>query len=62
MSDDFPDLKLKMLVSFPADANGGTGIDIVKSGGAFTVNLACKPTHCSTTARPGFIRSRRLRW
>jgi hypothetical protein len=36
---DFPDLKLKTLVSFPATAIGGTGLNIVKAGSNFTINL-----------------------
>ena len=36
---DFPDLKLKTLVNFPARASGGTGIEITKTDGAYTVDL-----------------------
>ena len=36
---DFPDLKLKAHVNFPAVANGGTGIGITKADGAYTVDL-----------------------
>jgi hypothetical protein len=39
MTGDFPDLKLKAQVNFPAQAYGGTGLNIVKSGGNYTVNL-----------------------
>ena len=37
---DFPDLKLKALVSFPAAVLDGAGIDVVKANGTFTFNLA----------------------
>jgi hypothetical protein len=36
---NFPALKLKTLVNFPANAFGGTGIEIDKSNGSYTVNL-----------------------
>lgn len=36
---DFPDLKFKALVNFPASAIGGTGIDIRKQNGNFYVDL-----------------------
>jgi len=36
---DFPDLKLKTLVNFPARASGGTGIEVTKTDGAYTVDL-----------------------
>ena len=36
---DLPDLKIKALVSFPSNALGGTGIDIIKSDGHFIVDL-----------------------
>jgi hypothetical protein len=36
---DFPDLKMKALVNFPASAIGRTGIDVVKSNGQFFVDL-----------------------
>jgi hypothetical protein len=37
---DFPDLKIKALISFPASVNGGTGLAVVQSGGVYTFNLA----------------------
>jgi hypothetical protein len=36
---NFPALKLKTLVNFPANAFGGLGIEIDKSNGSYTVNL-----------------------
>ena len=36
---DFPDLKIKALVSFPAQVNGGTGIDVSRNGGIYTIDL-----------------------
>ena len=36
---DFPDIKLKMMVSFPATVSGGTGIDVVKANGTYTFDL-----------------------
>lgn len=36
---DFPDLKVKALVSFPAAVIGGTGISVSQPGGRFTFNL-----------------------
>jgi hypothetical protein len=37
---DFPDLKLKALVSFPAAILDGAGIDVVKQNGSFQFNIA----------------------
>jgi hypothetical protein len=37
---DFPDLKLKALVTFPATVLDGAGIDVVKANGSFQFNLA----------------------
>jgi len=37
---DFPDIKVKALVSFPAAVNGGTGLAVTQSGGVFTFDLA----------------------
>jgi len=37
---DLPDIKIKALVSFPANALGGTGIDITKSNGHYVIDLA----------------------
>ena len=36
---DFPDLKIKMLVSFPATIIDGTGVDVVKQNGGYQFNL-----------------------
>ena len=36
---DFPDLKIKALVNFPANAAGGTGIDVEKINGNFVIDL-----------------------
>ena len=36
---DFPDVKLKALVSFPAAVNNGVGIDVVKQNGNYQFNL-----------------------
>lgn len=36
---DFPDLKLKALVNFPATVIGGAGIDVVKQNGTYKLNL-----------------------
>jgi hypothetical protein len=36
---DFPDMKLKALVNFPASVIGGTGIDVVQNGGVYSFNL-----------------------
>jgi hypothetical protein len=36
---NFPALKLKTLVNFPANAFGGLGIEIDKSNGSYTINL-----------------------
>ena len=36
---DFPDLKIKALVNFPANAIGGAGIDIETVNGNFVVDL-----------------------
>lgn len=36
---DLPDVKLKMLVSFPAAVHGGTGLAVVQQNGIFTFNL-----------------------
>jgi len=36
---DFPDLKIKALVNFPAEAVGRTGINIVKQDGRFYLDL-----------------------
>ena len=36
---DFPDMKLKALVSFPASVIGGTGIDVVQNAGTYSFNL-----------------------
>lgn len=36
---DFPDLKLKALVSFPAVINGGSGISVEKEAGSYTFAL-----------------------
>ena len=36
---DFPDLKIKALVNFPANATGGAGIDIETVNGNFVVDL-----------------------
>jgi hypothetical protein len=36
---DFPDLKIKTLVSFPANVTGGAGIDVVKGGGSYQIDL-----------------------
>jgi hypothetical protein len=37
---DFPDLKLKAIVSFPATILDGAGIDVVKQNGNFQFNIA----------------------
>jgi hypothetical protein len=37
---DFPDVKLKAMVSFPASVNGGTGIEVDLLAGTYTLNLA----------------------
>lgn len=37
---DFPDLKIKALVSFPATILDGSGIDVVKQNGNYQFNLA----------------------
>jgi hypothetical protein len=39
MSDDFPDVKLKAMVTFPANVIGGTGIDVVYQNGNYQLNL-----------------------
>jgi Pectate lyase superfamily protein len=36
---DFPDVKLKALVSFPAAVNSGAGVDVVKQNGSYQFNL-----------------------
>lgn len=36
---DFPDLKLKALVQFPAQVVGGTGIDVTAANGSFRFDL-----------------------
>jgi hypothetical protein len=36
---DFPQLKMKALVNFPAQANGGVAITITQAAGIYTVNL-----------------------
>jgi hypothetical protein len=36
---DFPMLKMKTLVNFPANAYGGNGINVAKAAGAFTLNI-----------------------
>ena len=36
---DLPDLKIRALVNFPASAVGRTGIDVVKDGGTFYLDL-----------------------
>ena len=36
---DFPDIKVKALVSFPAAVHGGTGLSITQDGGVFTFDL-----------------------
>ena len=36
---DFPDIKIKALVNFPASVIGGTGIDVVQSGGTYSFHL-----------------------
>jgi len=36
---DFPDLKIKALVSFPATIRDGTGIDVVKENGTYQFDL-----------------------
>ena len=36
---DFPDVKLKTLVSFPATVAGGTGIDVTRASGVYTFDL-----------------------
>lgn len=36
---DFPDMKLKALVNFPASVVGGTGIDVVQNSGQYSFNL-----------------------
>ena len=36
---DFPDVKLKVLVSFPSTAIGGAGIEVEKVNGNFVVDL-----------------------
>ena len=37
---DFPDLKIKALVSFPATVKDGVGVDVVKQNGIYQFNLA----------------------
>lgn len=37
---DFPDLKIKAQVSFPARVLDGTGVDVVKANGSYQFNLA----------------------
>jgi hypothetical protein len=37
---DFPDLKIKALISFPATVLDGKGIDVVKANGNYQFNLA----------------------
>jgi hypothetical protein len=37
---DFPDLKIKALVNFPANVIGDAGIDVVKSNGTYHLNIA----------------------
>ena len=37
---DFPDLKFKSLVNFPASAVGGAGVEVTKANGNFVVDLA----------------------
>lgn len=37
---DFPDVKLKAVLSFPAQVVGGTGLAVVKTNGTYTFNLA----------------------
>ena len=36
---DFPDMKIKALVSFPASVIGGTGLDVAKNAGTYSFNL-----------------------
>jgi hypothetical protein len=36
---DFPDLKLKAMVQFPASVIGGAGIDVVKANGSYTISI-----------------------
>jgi len=36
---DFPDVRLKALVTFPATVIGGVGISVVKSGSTYTFKL-----------------------
>ena len=37
---DFPDLKIKVLVSFPATVIGGTGLSVSQANGQFTFDLS----------------------
>jgi hypothetical protein len=37
---DFPDLKMKALVNFPASVIGGAGVDVVKQNGRYQFDLA----------------------
>jgi hypothetical protein len=39
MSSDFPDVKLKALISFPSQAYGRLGIDVAKSNGSFFIDI-----------------------
>jgi hypothetical protein len=39
VTTDFPDLKMKALVNFPAQAYGRVGIDVNKNNGAFYLDL-----------------------
>ena len=36
---DFPDLKIKALVSFPANVLDGVGVDVVQQNGSYQFNL-----------------------
>ena len=38
---DFPDLKIKALVNFPATAVGGTSIAVTKVNGNFVIDFDC---------------------
>jgi hypothetical protein len=56
MSDDFPDVKLKLMVTFPASVIGGTGIDVTQQSGQYKFDLdlgeLAQTTTISTAASP----------